>query len=177
MESPIDEYLRRIHAEIAELHDGRPYLVGPCGHSVDPDDFGICLATVDGYVYEVGTTRKPFSMQSLSKPLTYGLALADLGTDAVDAKVDVEPSGDTFTEISLAPGTGRPANAMINAGALAVAAMIKGSGGRSAVERIEALSPTSPAVRCAATAASSPPNAATATTTTPSPTCCGPSGS
>ena len=139
MESPIDEYLRRIHAEIAELRDGRPYTVGPSGHTVDPDDFGICLATVDGYVYEVGTTRKPFSMQSLSKPLTYGLALADLGTDAVDAKVDVEPSGDTFTEISLAPGTGRPANAMINAGALAVAAMIKGSGGRSAVERIEAL--------------------------------------
>src|SRR5690625_897263 len=135
MESPIDEYLRRIHAEIAELHDGRPYLVGPSGHTVDPDDFGICLATVDGYVYEVGTTRKPFSMQSLSKPLTYGLALADLGTDAVDAKVDVEPSGDTFTEISLAPASGRPANAMINPAPPAGAPLTKGACGRSAIGR------------------------------------------
>ncbi len=139
MESPITQYLRRIHAEISELRDGTPYTVGPRGARVEPDDFGICLATVDGYVYEVGTTRKAFSMQSLSKPFTYGLALEDLGADVVDEKVDVEPSGDTFTEISLAPRTGRPANAMINAGALAVAGMVKGSGGRSAVERVEQL--------------------------------------
>src|SRR5690606_33771885 len=96
------------------------------------------LATVDGYVYEVGTTRKEFSLQSLSKPLSYGIALADLGPEAVGAKVDVEPSGDPFNEISLAPRTGRPANAMINAGALAVVSLIKGSGGRSAIERIVA---------------------------------------
>lgn len=139
MDSPIMDYLRHVHAEIAELREGAPYSVGPRGVRIDPDDFGICLATVDGYVYEVGTTRKRFSMQSLSKPFTYGLALEDLGTAAVDEKVDVEPSGDSFTEISLAPRTGRPANAMINAGALAVAAMIKGAGGRSAVERIEEL--------------------------------------
>jgi glutaminase len=44
--------------------------------------------------------------------------------------------GDPFNEISLAPCTGRPANAMINAGALAVVSMIKGSGGKSAPRRI-----------------------------------------
>src|SRR5690625_1679136 len=99
MDSPIDAYLRRVHAEISELRDGRPYTVAPKGTTIDPDDFGICLATVDGYVYEVGTTRKKFSLQSLSKPLSYGLALTELGTDVVDQKVDVEPSGDSFTEI------------------------------------------------------------------------------
>lgn len=136
MESPIEDYLRRVHAEISELRDGNPYPVVPKGRHISPDDFGICLATVDGYVYEVGTTGKEFSMQSLSKPLSYGLALTEHGLDAVDRKVDVEPSGDSFTEISLAPETGRPANAMINAGALAVASLIKGSGGKSAVNRI-----------------------------------------
>ncbi len=136
MESPIEQYLRRVHAEISELRHGNPYTVGPRGTVIDPDDFGICLATVDGYVYQVGTTDKEFSLQSLSKPLSYGLALSDLGTEAVDRKVDVEPSGDSFTEISLAPVTGRPANAMINAGAIAVASMIKGSGGRSPIKRI-----------------------------------------
>ena len=33
------------------------------------------------------------------------------------AKIDVEPSGDPFNEISLQEGTGRPSNALINAGA------------------------------------------------------------
>jgi glutaminase len=136
MDSPIEKYLKRVHAEISELRDGQPYSVTSKGRSIDPEDFGICLATVDGYVYEVGTTSKEFSMQSLSKPFSYGLALTEHGLDAVDAKVDVEPSGDSFTEISLAPETGRPANAMINAGALAVASLIKGSGGKTAINRI-----------------------------------------
>ncbi|WP_153396793.1 glutaminase A [Ornithinicoccus halotolerans] len=136
MESPIDRYLRSLHDDIAGLRDGVPYTVGPPGTQIDPDDFGICLATVDGHVYEVGTTSKLFSLQSISKALSYGLALADLGAAAVDEKVDVEPSGDPFNEISLAPGTGRPANPMINTGALAVVSLIKGSGGRSAIRRI-----------------------------------------
>ncbi len=136
MESPIERYLQAVHAEISQLRVGAPYTIAPTGTSINPDDFGICLATVDGHVYEVGTTRQEFSLQSISKPLTYGLALADLGLAAVDEKVDMEPSGDPFNEISLAPGTGRPANAMINAGALAVVSLVKGSGGRSAIKRI-----------------------------------------
>ena len=137
MDSPIAQYLRRLHAEISQVRHGEPYTLGPKGTVIDPDDFGICLVTADGYLYQAGLTGKPFSMQSLSKPFSYGLALADLGFPAVDAKVDVEPSGESFTEISLAPGTGRPANAMINAGALAVAGLIKGAGGKSAITRIE----------------------------------------
>ncbi|MDP9980630.1 glutaminase [Pseudarthrobacter oxydans] len=136
MESPIDSYLRQIHAEIAELKDGKPYSTIPAMATVDPDNFGIALATVDGTVYEIGDTREEFTIQSISKPFTYGLALEDLGAEAVDAKVDVEPSGDSFNEISLAEGTGRPANAMINAGALTATSLIRGSGGQSGFKRI-----------------------------------------
>ena len=136
MESPIDSYLRQIHAEIAKLKDGKPYSTIPAMANVDPDNFGIALATVDGEVYEVGDTREEFTIQSISKPFTYGLALEELGYEAVDAKVDVEPSGDSFNEISLAEGTGRPANAMINAGALTATSLIKGSGGQSGFKRI-----------------------------------------
>src|ERR1700733_9005186 len=32
----------------------------------DPDRFGISLATLDGHVYEVGDTRIPFTVQSMS---------------------------------------------------------------------------------------------------------------
>ncbi|MBD8043254.1 glutaminase A [Arthrobacter sp. Sa2BUA2] len=136
MDSPIEHYLQRIHAEISDLKDGKPYSSIPAMANVDPDRFGIVLATADGYVYEVGDTREEFSIQSISKPFTYGLALADRGMDDVDAKVDVEPSGDSFNEISLAEGTGRPANAMINAGALTATSLVRGSGGNSRFKRI-----------------------------------------
>lgn len=136
MESPIEGYLARIHREISELKDGKPYSTIPAMANVNPDNFGICLTTVDGYIYEIGDTREEFSIQSISKPFTYGLALADLGLDKVDEKVDVEPSGDSFNEISLAEGTGRPANAMINAGALTATSLIKASGGNTRIKRI-----------------------------------------
>ncbi|WP_422391441.1 glutaminase A [Arthrobacter sp. N1] len=136
MESPIDTYLRTIHREISELRDGKPYSTIPAMANVDPDNFGICLTTVDGYMYEVGDTREEFTIQSISKPFTYGLALADLGMEAVDAKVDVEPSGDSFNEVSLAPGTGRPSNAMINAGALTATSLVQSRGGNTRFKRI-----------------------------------------
>ncbi|NJC21625.1 glutaminase [Arthrobacter pigmenti] len=136
MESPIERYLQRIHQEISSLKDGKPYSTIPAMANVNPDNFGICLTTVDGYIYEVGDTREEFSIQSISKPFTYGLALADLGLEAVDEKVDVEPSGDSFNEMSLAEGTGRPSNAMINAGALTATSLIKGSGGNARFKRV-----------------------------------------
>ncbi|MHA7239479.1 glutaminase A [Arthrobacter sp. TMS1-12-1] len=136
MESPIESYLKTIHREISDLRDGKPYSTIPAMANVDPDNFGICLTTVDGYMYEVGDTREEFTIQSISKPFTYGLALADLGMEAVDAKVDVEPSGDTFNEISLAPGSGRPSNAMINAGALTATSLVRSRGGNKRFKRI-----------------------------------------
>ena len=72
---------------------------------VDPDSFAICLSTCDGTVYEVGDSRKRFAIQSISKPFSYALALADRGLATVAERVDVEPSGEAFNEISLDPTT------------------------------------------------------------------------
>ena len=47
----------------------------PALANVDPDTFGICLATADGCVYEAGDTGLPFCIQSISKAFTYGIAL------------------------------------------------------------------------------------------------------
>ena len=79
MDSPIQSYLRTLHAELAGLKDGKPYGGIPAMAGVDPDKFAICLATVDGYVYEVGDSAEEFTIQSISKPLVYGLALEDNG--------------------------------------------------------------------------------------------------
>ncbi len=45
----------------------------------DPAHFGISLATLDGHVYEVGDTQMPFTIQSMSKPFVFALALDTLG--------------------------------------------------------------------------------------------------
>jgi glutaminase len=48
----------------------------------------------------------------------------------------VEPTGDAFNSISLDPGTGRPRNPMINAGAIAIAGMVSGRRAEVRLERL-----------------------------------------
>ena len=90
----------------------------------NPEDFAIVLATADGRVYAVGDWEKTFTIQSISKPFMYGLALSLLSPSFMEKKVGVEPSGDAFNAISLDPRTGIPRNPMINAGAIATAAQV-----------------------------------------------------
>jgi glutaminase len=73
---------------------------------------------MDGIVYTAGDADAEFTIQSMSKPFVYALALRDRGIEAVLEKVEVEPSGDAFNQISLDRETGRPRNPMINIGAI-----------------------------------------------------------
>jgi glutaminase len=117
--SAVTDYLAQVVEELRGERGGAPSDSIPALAGADPERFGIVIATADGHVYEAGDTGAEFSLQSISKAFTYALALEDLGVEAVHEKMDVEPSGDAFNEISLQPGTGRPANPMINAGAIA----------------------------------------------------------
>ncbi|CAK6700223.1 glutaminase A [Synechococcus sp. CBW1002] len=122
--SAIQQILEEVHARFLNLRDGAPADYIPELAKADPDDFGIVIATTDGRVYEVGQTRKLFTIQSISKPFAYGLALKLLSADHMQTKVGVEPSGDAFNAISLHPVSGIPRNPMINAGAIATTAQI-----------------------------------------------------
>ena len=133
---PIARSLARLHARFRDLRDGRVADYIPELSKADPDWFGISIATTDGRVYTVGDTEQPFTIQSISKPLVYGLALEDQGRDAVLAKIGVEPTGDAFNSISLEPGTGRPLNPMINAGAIAAASLVAGRSTEDRFHRI-----------------------------------------
>jgi glutaminase len=125
--SPIDAYLERLHERWQADGSGAVADYIPPLALADPEGFGIAVATTDGHCYEVGDSRQRFTIQSISKPFTYGVALRDLGLGAVDAKVGVEPTGDAFNSISLAPDSGRPLNPMINAGAITSASLIAGA--------------------------------------------------
>src|ERR1700761_3951630 len=132
--SPIDSYLARLHQDWLPDRSGAVADYIPPLALADPDSFGIAITTTEGHSYEVGDSGSKFTIQSMSKPFTYGLALADRGFDRVDEKVGVEPSGEAFNSISLAPGSGRPLNPMINAGAITSTSLVAGA---SAMEREE----------------------------------------
>jgi glutaminase len=124
--SPIQDYLESLRTRLRDLGDGNVADYIPELARVDPEAFGICIATHDGFVYEVGDSRQTFTIQSISKPLTYGLALEENGEAAVLAKIGVEPTGDAFNAISLRPQTGAPFNPLINAGAIAACGLVQG---------------------------------------------------
>ncbi|QDQ92256.1 glutaminase A [Rhodococcus sp. WB9] len=136
MSTVVDALIGKVFAATRENRSGELADYIPELAAVAPDSFGICIATVDGFVYEVGDTRLPFTIQSISKPFTYALALADRGSGAVAEKIDVEPSGEPFNEISLDPRTERPRNPMINAGAITAASLVAGPDLDTRFERI-----------------------------------------
>ena len=76
----VHDLLDQVHAAWVEERSGEVLHGIPALENVDPDTFGICLATADGYAYEVGDTDLPFCIQSISKAFTYGMALMDNGT-------------------------------------------------------------------------------------------------
>jgi glutaminase len=124
--SPVTDYLSELHEHYAGLKDGQVATYIPELAKANPEWFGISLVTASGAAYDIGDFLQPFTIQSISKPFVYGLALEDNGRAETLKKVGVEPTGDAFNSISLDAGTGRPRNPMINAGAIAITGMIAG---------------------------------------------------
>ncbi|MEU1281659.1 glutaminase A [Streptomyces sp. NPDC005805] len=121
----VTESLRELHARIGALSGGEVASYIPKLAQADPDDFGIALTSMAGRRYQAGKSDTLFTIQSVSKPFVYALALSDLGPEEMLRRVGAEPSGEAFNAISLEPGTGRPANPMVNAGAVATTALVK----------------------------------------------------
>ena len=136
LSQPVLDFLTQIHAGLADVNEGEVASYIPELTKANPDWFGICLVTATGSVYEVGDTRQPFTIQSISKPFVYGMALEENGRADVLNKVGVEPTGDVFNSISLEPDTGRPRNPMINAGAIATTGLISGLTLESRLKRV-----------------------------------------
>lgn len=132
----VQRYLDQILGEHVSDTDGEVADYIPELARVDPDGFGLSLSMADGYIYESGDTSIEFTIQSVSKPFTYALALERIGRDAVDTKIGVEPSGEAFNEISVDETTNTPKNPMINAGAIAAVSLVPGATTDERFERI-----------------------------------------
>jgi len=124
--SAMEACLDQVHRDLADHVDGEVASYIPELATVEPDRFGLSLATLDGHTYRAGDAEVAFTIQSISKPFVYGLALDDHGVEHVLQRVGVEPSGDAFNSIVMDERHNRPLNPMVNAGAIACAAMVKG---------------------------------------------------
>ncbi|MEO5840394.1 MAG: glutaminase A [Acidimicrobiales bacterium] len=124
--SPVDVHLREVYERYVDFHEGAVATYIPELARVDPNLFGIAVAIVDGRVYEVGDSRHEFTIQSVSKAFTFGVALQDHGREVLMQRVGVEPTGDAFNSIILDEAANRPFNPMVNAGAIAVTGLIQG---------------------------------------------------
>ncbi|MBB6636967.1 glutaminase A [Cohnella thailandensis] len=94
------------------------------------DALGITILSSAGQSVSAGDSELKFTMQSISKVFTLILALMDNGEKAVFDKVGMEPTGDNFNSMLklelVQPGI--PFNPLINAGAITISSLIKGSG-------------------------------------------------
>src|SRR5580692_980647 len=134
---PLLRFLDRCHADYLPENGGDVARYIPELSKADPSHFGIGLATLDGHVYEVGDTSEPFTIQSMSKPFVFALALDTLGAERVERSIGVEPSGDPFNSIRL-NADNHPFNPMVNAGAIACSGLIHEAKGAGAYEHIRA---------------------------------------
>jgi len=126
--SPIDDEIRDIFDRCAAIGEGQVATYISELATADPSAYGLCVMSVEGHCYAYGAVDVPFTIQSISKIFAYALALETRGFDAVDALIDVEPSGEAFNELSPDSRTRRPRNPMINAGAITASSLLPGEG-------------------------------------------------
>ena len=133
----LQSVIEDLYEKYLPLNSGKPATYIPELASANPDHFGICLVSSDGRVFETGDCDRPFTIQSISKPFTFGIAIDELGHQKVFERVGVEPSGEPFNSIQLEMGTNRPYNPMVNTGAISVTAMLHALHGDNAFNHLQ----------------------------------------
>jgi len=81
--------------------------------TTDPNQRIVCACTIDGQLYSRYdgncSEKTKFTVQSVSKVITYAIALETSGEKAVHEVVGREPSGRSFNELTL-DAKGKPHN-------------------------------------------------------------------
>ncbi|MFS0784050.1 glutaminase [Bacillus sp. 1P06AnD] len=110
----------------------------PALKRADSSQLGICMIGADGTVVKAGDWEAPYTLQSISKIISFIVACMEHGIPYVLERVDVEPTGDAFNSIVRLEmhNPGRPFNPMINAGAITVSSMLVGETPTDKVEAI-----------------------------------------
>lgn len=127
---PSDEDFQRVvdeaHAAFKDLTDGANANYIPILDTVPSELFGVAIATKDGRVFTAGDVDYRFSIQSVSKPFTAALIMAQQGPEAVKENIGVEPTGLPFnSQVAMQLYPERSVNPMVNAGAIAAVSLVQ----------------------------------------------------
>jgi glutaminase len=97
----------------------------PALAEVDPQLFGICVATVDGQTFSAGAAECQFALESISKVFTAALAMEQVGPRVFHRKVGADPSGEAFNSVlALELHNNKPMSPMVNAGAMTATSLV-----------------------------------------------------
>lgn len=123
----MEEILANIVAKNRPLYgEGQVATYIPELAKATPDALGISVLTVEGESYSSGDSDYAFSIQSISKVISLGLALVEVGEEKVFDRVGVDPTPDPFNSIMRLEmdKIHRPYNPVVNAGAIAVISLL-----------------------------------------------------
>ncbi len=125
-----DEDYQRVvdeaYAKFKDVKDGANADYIPILATVPSEMFGIALVTRDGKIFSAGEQKYEFSIQSVSKPFTASLIMAEQGPKTLREKIGVEPTGLPFnSKIALEIYDDRSVNPMVNAGAIAAVSLVE----------------------------------------------------
>lgn len=122
----IQQVMNAAYEEFKGVSEGANADYIPILTTVPSDLFGIAIVTNEGKVFTVGDVEYKFSIQSVSKPFTAALIMAQQGPEAVREKIGVEPTGLPFnSKIAIEMLSQRSVNPMVNAGAIAAVSLVK----------------------------------------------------
>lgn len=109
-----------------DLKEGANANYIPILDTVPSDLFGVVIVTRDGEIYAAGEQEYEFSIQSVSKPFTASLIMAEQGPKVLREKIGVEPTGLPFnSKIALELYEERSVNPLVNAGAIAAVSLVE----------------------------------------------------
>ncbi len=127
---PSDAEFQRVvdeaHAAFKDVKEGANANYIPVLDTVPSELFGVAIATNDGKVFTAGDVDYYFSIQSVSKPFTAALIMAQQGPEAVKENIGVEPTGLPFnSQVAIQLYPERSVNPMVNAGAIAAVSLVQ----------------------------------------------------
>jgi glutaminase len=97
----------------------------PALTEVDPQLFGVCVATVDGQTFSAGDATTQFALESISKVFTAALAIEQVGPREFHRKVGADPTGEAFNSVlALELHNDKPNSPMVNAGAMTTTSLV-----------------------------------------------------